>query len=127
MTDDADYIICSIFGPVYEYCKYPQIRIMYEGENYIPDLNLIDYEICNYPISLQDRCFYFPFCIDEFGHCESLQNKNRNYPDAILNEKIYFANFIAGHESEYSIRDDFYKKLCQYKRVESAGTYLNNM
>ena len=31
------------------------------------------------------------------------------------------------HESEFNIRGDFFKELCKYKRVESAGTYLNNM
>ena len=53
--------------------------------------------------------------------------KDRNYSSDILNQKPYFANFIVGHESEFNIRGDFFKKLCQYKRVESAGTYLNNM
>lgn len=128
VTDsDPDYIICSVFGKPYEYCNYPQVRIMFTGENYIPDFNLVDYGICNYPLKLQDRNFYFPFCIDEFGHCESLTYKDRNYDKSILDRKTYFANFIAGHESEYSIRGDFFKKLCEYKRVESAGTYLNNM
>ena len=125
--EDAEYIICSVFGTRYAYCRYPQVRIMYVGENYIPDFNLVDYGICNYPIKLQDRAFYFPFCIDEFGHCESLEKKGRDYPDDILKEKIYFANFIAGHESEYSIRGDFFKRLdVEYKRVESVGSYLNN-
>ena len=64
ITDkDPDYIICSVFGEQYAYCNYPQVRIMYTGENYIPDFNLIDYGICNYPLSFQDRNFYFPFCI----------------------------------------------------------------
>lgn len=127
VEDDPEYIICSVFGHSYEYCKYPQVRIMYVGENYIPDFNLIDYGISNYPVKLQDRAFQFAFCIDEFGHCESLQRKDRNYPVEILKDKIYFANFIAGHESESSIRGDFFKKLdSEYKRVESVGSYLNN-
>lgn len=126
-SDNPDYVICSVFGPRYEYCKYDCVRIMYVGENYIPDFNLVDYGISNYPLVFQDRAFYFPFCIDEFGHCQSLEIKDRNYPDTILNEKPYFANFIAGHESEGGIRGNFFKKLCEYKRVESCGSYLNNM
>jgi len=52
ITEDADYVICDVFGEnPYEYCNYPQVRIMYNGENFIPDLNLIDYTICSYPIS----------------------------------------------------------------------------
>lgn len=127
VEDDPEYVICSVFGKPYEYCKYPQVRIMYVGENYIPNFNLVDYGICNYPIKLQDRAFHFPFCLDEFGHCESLQSKDRNYSSDILKDKIYFANFIAGHESENGIRGGFFKKLdSEYKRVESVGSYLNN-
>lgn len=126
-SDDPDYVICCVFGKPYDYCNYDCVRIMYVGENYIPDFNLVDYGISNYPLSFQDRAFYFPFCIDEFGHCQSLEFKDRNYPDSILKDKPYFANFIAGHESEGKIRGNFFKKLCEYKRVESCGTYLNNM
>lgn len=127
VSESPDYIICSCFGKPYAYCNYPQVRIMYEGENYIPDFNLIDYGICNYPIKFQDRAFYFPFFIDEFGHCESLVKKDRAYPETFLEEKDLFCNFIAGHESEFNIRGNFFKRLNQYKRVESAGRYLNNM
>jgi len=125
--EKADYIICGVFGKKYEYCKYPQVRIMYEGENYIPDFNLIDYGIFNYPLTFLDRSLYFPFCIDEFDHCKTLVSKSRDYPENILKEKPYFCNFICGHESEYNIRGEFFKALCKYKRVESPGRYLNNM
>ncbi|MBQ8427724.1 MAG: hypothetical protein IJX18_00555, partial [Clostridia bacterium] len=54
--EEAEYIICSSFDEKYDYCKYPQIRIMYVAENYIPDLNLIDYAVCTYPVQLVDRC-----------------------------------------------------------------------
>jgi hypothetical protein len=126
-TKDADYIMCSVFGECYDYINYPQIRIMYSGENYIPDFNLVDYAVSRYPLELGDRHYYLPGCIDEQGHSEELQYKDRNYGKDILEKKIYFANFIAGHESEYGIRGDFFKKLCEYKRVESPGKYLNNM
>ena len=127
IAENADYIITSVFGEKYQYCDYPQIRIMYVGENYIPDFNYIDYAVSRYPLVLGDRNFCLPGCIDEYGHCKELQYKDRNYEKEILSGKEYFANFIASHESEKGIRGDFFKKLCEYKRVESAGTYLNNM
>lgn len=127
ITDDPDYIICSIFGVPYEYTQYPQVRIMYSGENYVPDFNLVDYALCPYPIKFLDRCCYRPVCIGEFGRAKALKYKQRDYSESILDEKVYFANFIASHESEHNIRGDFFKKLCEYKRVESAGSYLNNM
>ncbi len=60
LSEEPDYIICSCFKPFYEYCKYPQVRIMDCGENYIPDFNFVDYAVCRYPINFLDRCFYHP-------------------------------------------------------------------
>ena len=128
ICDDPDYVICDFSSEnVYEYCKKPQVRIMYSGENYIPDFNLIDYAISPYPVQFGDRAFHLPACVWPRDHWQALPQKDRNYSSDILNQKPYFANFIVGHESEFNIRGDFFKKLCQYKRVESAGTYLNNM
>ena len=130
ISDEPDYIVCICDyweDTPYEYCKYPQVRIMHSGENYIPDFNLIDYAISPYPIQFGDRNFYLPTCVCPGEHWHALPGKNRDYPDAALKDKIYFANFIAGHESEGNIRGDVFKMLCQYKRVESPGSYLNNM
>ena len=100
---------------------------MHSGENYIPDFNFIDYALCPYPIDFLDRSCYCPVCMGDDVRMRNLTNKNRDYDESIFKDKIYFANFIASHESEYNIRGDFFKKLCEYKRVESPGTYLNNM
>lgn len=127
ITDSSDYIICSCFEPFYDYCNYPQVRVMDVGENYIPDLNLLDYAICRYPVSLLDRCFYYPGCIDFRGRFESLLIPHKKRDLDFVKNKQYFANFIASHDSEDNIRGDFFKQLSQYKRVESPGTYLFNM
>lgn len=127
IVDDPDYVICGVFGVPYEYLKYPQIRIMDSGENYVPDFNLVDYALCPYPVTFLDRCCYRPVFIGDLCQVKDIQRKNRDFDESILKDKIYFANFIASHESEYNIRGDFFKNLCKYKRVESPGSYLNNM
>lgn len=127
ICDDADYLICSIWGTKYDYCNYPQVRIMFSGENYVPDFNLIDYAISHYPVKFLDRHFYLPGCIDTYHHYENLENHRRIYNHDFLKTKEYFANFIASHESEYNYRGDFFKLLSKYKRVESLGSYLYNM
>ena len=128
ITEDADFLICDVAqGNPYTFCGKPQVRIQYSGENYIPDFNLIDYSICPYPISFGDRNFYLPNCVWPRSHWMSLPGKDRNYSMEFVRGKEYFANFISSHESEYGIRGDFFKELCKYKRVESCGTYLNNM
>ena len=133
LSENPDYIICDIFGAasggggLFEYCNYPQIRIFECGENYIPDLNLMDYAICWYPLSLGDRSFYLPGCSIPGVHWHPLTQKDRNYSRDILREKKYFANLITSHDSENHTRSQIFEKLSAYKRVESPGTFLNNM
>ena len=41
---DADYLIVSCYKEYYQYLEAgSQVRIMYSGENYVPDFNLVDY------------------------------------------------------------------------------------
>lgn len=126
--EDPDYVICSCIRNFYEITKYPQVRIMYIGENYIPDMNIIDYSICPYPVKLLDRCFHLPQGLkaDNVNKYCSERHLIQKFDHDFLKEKTVFANFCASHESEYSIRGDFFKKLCEYKKVDSIGTYLNN-
>lgn len=140
ICDNPDYIICGVSYPgasfhhgiYHEYLlNYSGVRIMIEGENLIPDYNLVDYSVCQYPLQFFDRNCYFPGGVEAMtnGHCflMQLQEKNREYSRDFLKSKQYFASFIASHESEHGIRGDFFKALNAKKRVESAGTYLNNM
>ena len=128
ISDEPDYLVCDVsYENPYDYCGKPQVRIQYSGENYIPDFNLVDYALSPYPISFGDRHFHLPPCVWPRSHWVELAGKDRNYSADILKEKTLFANFISSHESEFNIRGDFFKELCKYKRVESAGTYLNNM
>lgn len=128
VTEDADYLICDVFGEhLYDYCKYPQIRILETGENYTPDFNLVDYAICRYPIRFGDRSFYYPGCTNPGEYWHALAKKDRNYPREFLQEKTYFANLITSHDSEHNARSRFFELLNSYKRVESPGTFLNNM
>ena len=58
---------------------------------------------------------------------EHSEQASGGYTKEFVQNKQLFANFISSHESEFNIRGDFFKKLNEYRRVESAGTYLNNM
>ena len=140
VCDNPDYVFCGVLYPgasfmhgvYHEYLlDYSCVRIMIEGENFVPDFNLVDYSICQYPIQYLDRNCYFPGGIEALtnGHCfmMDIQNKSRNYPESILNGKQYFASFIASHDSKNNVRGDFFNALNERKRVESVGSYLNNM
>ncbi len=132
ITEDADYLVCDMSAPddhnPYAYCGKPQVRILHSGENYIPDFNLVDYGISPYPVQFGDRHFQMPPYTWKWDQWHGLASKDRNYTMEFVQSKEYFANFISSHESEFGIRGGFFKKLCaEYKRVESIGTYLNNM
>ena len=103
---------------------------MFNGENLIPDYNLVDYSICQYPIEYLDRNCYFPCGVEALTNgrmfFRELQDKNRDYPDSFYDTKEYFASFIASHDSENNIRGNFFKALDSRKRVDSVGSYLNN-
>lgn len=122
-SDDPDFVICSAFATPYSYCKYDAVRIFYSGENFAPDFNLVDYAIGSDNITFGDRYIRFS---DAFN--PELARKDRAFTVDDLQKKEYFANFIVGHESEFNLRGDFFKILSSvYKRVESAGSFLNNM
>ncbi len=126
LSENPDYVICSCFN-LYEYCQYPQIRIMFSGENYVPDFNLIDYAVSAYPIDFLDRNFYLPQSLFGYdGERMELENRPRKYTKEFVASKTRFANFIASYDSEYNLRGDFFKKLSAVKKVDSAGNWLNN-
>ena len=140
VCDNPDFVICGVLYPggywsngVYNkyILDYPCVRIMIEGENFVPDYNLVDYSICPYPIEYFDRNFYLPCGVEALttgiSYLPELQKKQRDYSETLLKEKEYFASFIESHDSECNERSTFFNKLNARKRVESAGSYLNNM
>lgn len=127
LSDNPEYVICSCFAPFYEYCQYDAVRIMNAGENYVPDFNLVDYAISLYPVCFLDRSFYLPICTDAFDHPLKLESRTRLFTEQFVKDKQYFANFIASHDSENGLRSLFFKKISEYKRVESPGRFLNNV
>ena len=128
ISDDPDYIICSCYDRKMSFTKYPQIRIMLSGENFVPDFNLVDYALSTYPVAFQDRNLYVPQCLSGYdGERAQRLTAPRHFTKEDLQKKTRFANFIASHESEYGIRGRFMQRLSEYKRVDCPGSYLNNM
>ncbi len=124
--DDADYIICSCFD-LYNYCGTNQIRIMFSGENYVPDFNLIDYAISSYPIQFGDRNFFLPASLWGYdGIRSSLENRHNCFNTETLLNKTKFANLIASYDSENNMRSKLFMELSKYKQIDSPGKLFNN-
>ena len=124
--DDADYIICSCFD-LYNYCETNQIRIMFSGENYVPDFNLIDYAVSSYPIQFGDRNFFLPASLWGYdGIRSSLENRHNCFNTETLLNKTNFANLIASYDSENNMRSKLFMELSKYKQIDSPGKLFNN-
>lgn len=118
--NNPDFLFTSLFGTPYEYVKYDCVRIFVSGENYSPDFTSVDYAIGFDNLTYQDRFLRFPiYYFDK--EAENLEEKK------LTEEKEYFCSFVFGHQSANGIREELLYKLNEYKRVESAGRFENNM
>lgn len=127
VSEKPDYVIASVLGVPYEYCKYPNaVRILFSGENYSPDFNAFDYAISFDRCSYGDRYLRYPLYLLYSGDLELAQKKHLEIDMNLLKNKNHFCNFIYGHDTDEMQRKKFFEILSQYKAVDSYGTYLNN-
>ena len=131
-SDEPDYIIASESG-AFPYVKYDAVRILFTGEPFAPDFNVFDYaigsEYVNYPDERgKNRYYRFPSCFYNVGKFQPYMNGlSYEQAKAILEKKKYFCNFIYGHQTVAGHRERILREIEKYKRVESAGSFLNNM
>lgn len=124
VSDDPDYLFVCNFDK-YSYCKFKGIRIFIGWECLFPNFNLVDYAINIIDdINVQDRSFFYPYYAMVLG-VEQICHKQKLTAD-ILNKKTGFCNYIYTHGGMKE-RTDIFHKLSEYKTVDSAGRYLNNM
>jgi alpha(1,3/1,4) fucosyltransferase len=125
--ENPDYIIYSIFG--HQYLKYPEaVRIFFVGENVHPDFNLCDYAFGYDWMDFGDRFYRCPNyqLYDQFKNiCD--RKKSFLSKEDIKKYKPNFCNFIYSNYNSHPFRDEFYHLLNSYKKVDSAGSYLNNV
>lgn len=139
VSSNPDFVIVSPLCKPFEWLKYDCVRILYTGEPLSPDFNSFDYAIGFDDIVFLDsngvnRNFRLPFCFTVMGG-DAATVKQRMHADGLTYEeardalarKRYFCNFIYGHESAYGEREELFEMISSYKRVESSGTFMNNM
>lgn len=119
LSDNPEFLFYSCFGN--DFKKFSNcLKICFLGENVRPDFNECDYAIGFDYITFEDRYFRNSRFVQRSAHERS---------DAeLLSRK--FCNFIysnAGSGAGADIRQDFCKKLMQYKHVDCPGKVLNNM
>ena len=133
ISEQPDFLIATPLGDPFSYMQYDCVRILYTGEPLAPDFNTFDYAIgfdhIQFPdASGENRYYRYPLCFyfkDEVKrHSLGLTYSQAN---EALQRKKYFCNFIYGHRSAHGEREAIFETLQKYKRVESAGSFMNNM
>jgi hypothetical protein len=120
-----DLVIGSTKTPI-EYLNCEGVKLFYTGENIVPDFNLYDYAIGFDYLDFGDRYLRLPlYCLyPEFDAL--IEQPFQNSDEDRVNRKFCSMVVSNAHWSS-PIRKEFFEELSKYKRVDSAGRYLNNM
>ena len=128
VSEEADYVFYSVFGEKHWAVPDRCIKIFVTGENVIPDFNACDYA-CGFAwMDYGDRYIRRPCWLgNNSALLKKMEHKHELDKDwKISTHKKAFCSFVVsnpnGKERNYA-----YQQLSQYKRVNSAGHYMNNI
>lgn len=101
------------------------IRIFRTGECVSPDFNIFDYAIVfDRDLVNGDRVCRIPFT-RYFKESLLVKQSEIDYSKKIKSN-LKFCNFIYSNPEAHPYRDMLFRKICEYKRVDSLGKHLNN-
>lgn len=129
--DKPDYLFYSVYGRrhlEYDNC----VKILFTGENLVPDFNLCDYAIGFHYLDFGDRYLRFPlyayyqWYYDSIFRDQSLLPNRINECGSLARRK--FCNFVySNNVNSDPIRDTFFHELSKFGKVDSGGRHLNNI
>ncbi|SFH53542.1 Glycosyltransferase family 10 (fucosyltransferase) C-term [Lachnospiraceae bacterium NLAE-zl-G231] len=125
IVEDPDYLFYSVFSD--DNLKYDCIKIFYTAENICPDFNLCDYAIGFEELQFSDRYIRIPNFVKYLSDIELMKNKNKDIinDEDFLNRK--FCSFIYSNGNADIKREKLFYEISKYKKINSAGRYLNNV
>ena len=127
-TKDPDFLFYSIKASgfkSYDNC----VKVVFLGENIIPDFNRCDYAASFSYIDLGDRHFRYDFGFSSYLYKAIKERGNEPLPRNLTKRK--FCNFIYKDHNQnlegVVLREKFFQLLSKYKHVDSPGNVFNNM
>jgi len=105
-----------------DFLNFECIRVFFTGENIRPRLMDCDYALC-YDYSSDKRIIRLPLYVLYKGFRDLVKPKE---VDSLISQKSKFCSFVVSNKYARK-RISFYRKLSKYKKVDSGGTYLNNI
>jgi hypothetical protein len=128
VCDDPDYFFFSVMGNSHWSVPDRCIKIFHTGENLVPDFNACDYAIGFEWMDYGDRYLRFPLYL--FYRRELLEEAwhKHEIPEGwdLAKEKPAFCSFVVSNPNNPD-RNEAYRQLNRYKKVDSGGRYLNNV
>lgn len=133
LSENPDYVFYN--ESAYDHLKYDCIKIFYTGENLHPNFNLCDYAISFDYLDFGDRHYRLPiYLVANFyrdQEIEQVENadftKQLNLTNEDLLKKTEFCSFVYSNYLGDSAREEFFRKLNNYKKVNAGGAFLNNI
>lgn len=131
VENNPDYIICSTFKNKkdcwFDYLNYKAIRILISLENFEPDYTFFDYTISTSYANNMDRSIRIPLYVFSLYNTDYKNIDHSNIDMNILKRKNKFCNMVFSHDRDDLKRMKLMEFLSKYKKVDSAGKYLNNL
>ena len=123
LRDGLDYVIFNGLEDCFRYEN--SIKILLNAENTVPDFNTFDYAVGFDDLSFGDRYIRHPL----FARYSSypLLAERKKEPDASLLFRKFCSFVVSNSEFSDPMREKFFKRLSQYKKVDSGGRFLNNV
>ena len=124
VSDHPDFII---FGPYGKDIppKGNYIRVGYFCENISPDLTCCEWA---FGIPREEEINHFNYKRIQWHGLNPevlIKNIDDNEIDRIFETKTKFCNFLYSHKVPY--REEFFKQLSKYKKIDAPGKSMNNM
>ncbi len=121
--DNPDYLFFSCFGA--SHLSYNCVKILFVGENIVPDFNLCDYAIGFDYLTFGDRYLRLPL-YTTYPDFKKLER------DKVINEQLItsrkFCSIVVSNASNADpTRKEFFTLLSRYKQVDSGGRAWNNI
>jgi len=120
LSEDPDVLFYSNYGD--KHMQYTCLRVFVSAENVRPNFNVCDYAFTfDYPITT--RNYRLPLYRRCFEYKDLLLKRD---VEAISAQKRKFCSFMISNQKAKE-RTEFFKKLSDYKPVDSGGRFMNNI
>jgi len=124
-SDQPDFLFYSVYNTGIEHFKYENcVKIFYAAEGVLPDFNECDYAIGSYPMEVSER-----YLRENYNPIPNIVQDRERFKNINPSDRR-FCNFIYSNATNGAgavLRQEFCKKLMEYKRVDCPGNVLNNM